>query len=186
VIERFQSVPPIGIHPGERFAYNNAGYVLLAEALHRLSGRPIDQLSQERLFHPLGMTVSRLGGEPLQVRGQPDPPGTVGDGGLWTSVADLTTWLTALNDGALGAAAVRRAHATDRLNDGTRLDYAWGIRITATSSGPQITHGGTWAGWLAKTVRMPSRRIAVAVLSLGGTEQAVSDLGENLAMSLAH
>lgn len=182
LIERFHRLEqPPAIHPGARFSYNNAGYVLLAEAVARLFGRPIDQLAGKRLFDPLGMTVTRLGGGPRRVPHQPDPPGTLGDGGLWTSVADLTTWLAAMNRGVLGDAAVRRAETPGRLNDGTPLDYAWGIRIGTTSHGPRITHGGTWASWLAKTVRVPDRQIAVAVLSAGSTEYEISELGIDLA-----
>lgn len=182
VIERFQRLEqPPEIHPGARFSYNNAGYVLLAEAVARLHGRPIDQVAREWLFDPIGMPATRLGGDPQPVPHQPDPPGTVGDGGLWTSVADLTRWLTAVNRGVLGAAAVRRVGIFGRLGDGSVLDYAWGVRIVTTPHGPRITHGGSWASWQAKAVRLPHRRTAVAVLSIGSTENATSQLGTDLA-----
>ena len=97
--------PPIA--PGRLFAYNNAGYVLLAEAVSRIMDRPIAELAHERLFAPLGMAATRLGDESRRTAGHPDPPGTVGDGGLWTTAADLTTWLAAMNDLAIDSGAGR-------------------------------------------------------------------------------
>ena len=41
--------------PGERFAYNNSGYVMLALVAERVGGRTFDQLVRERVFEPAGM-----------------------------------------------------------------------------------------------------------------------------------
>ena len=72
-----------------------------------------------------------------------------------------------------------------RLNDGSALDYAWGVRFTSTTVGRQVSHGGSWAGWLAKTVRFPHQGVAVAVLSTGAVEAEISGLGTGLARRLA-
>jgi len=186
VVDRLQRVhPPPRVRPGSEFRYNNTGYVLLAEVLARICGCAVSDLATESLFDPLHMTTTRLGGSPVQLPGETDPPGTVGDGGLWISAADLLTWLTALNDATLGTAVVAQMETVGQLDDGTALDYGWGLRITQTSHGRQVTHGGSWAPWLAKTVRIPDRRIAVAVLSTGSTETAISDAGTRLAALLA-
>jgi CubicO group peptidase (beta-lactamase class C family) len=186
VIGRFRRFDgPSLMEPGRRFSYNNAGYVLLAEALSRLFDRPIAELAGEQIFEPLGMAATRLGGEGQRTAGHPDPPGTVGDGGLWTTVADLARWLTAMNDGTINPRAVRRAERVGHLVDGTALDYAWGVRVVETSDGRRLTHGGTWANWLAKTVRLPHQGVVVAVLSTGGSESGISRLGTDLAAGLA-
>ena len=39
------------------------------------------------------------------------------------------------------------------------------------------THGGTWPGWCAKTVRRPSAGIAVALLTACDDVARVSDAG---------
>jgi CubicO group peptidase (beta-lactamase class C family) len=186
VIERFQRLQPFsGPQPGVRYAYNNAGYVLLAEALTRILKRPISEIASTELFIPLALTDTQLGGKAVQLPVPPDPPGTVGDGGLWTSIADLTSWLRACNMAEFGASAQRLAETTTQLVDGSHLDYAWGVRITPAPYGRLITHGGSWQRWLAKTVRIPERQVAVAILSVDATEQAVSDTGTQLAEALA-
>jgi CubicO group peptidase (beta-lactamase class C family) len=44
--------------PGERHAYSNAGYSLLAAIVEMVSGKSIDAFSRERLFRPIGMNSS--------------------------------------------------------------------------------------------------------------------------------
>jgi len=186
VIGRLQLLRPESLpQPGVRYAYNNAGYVLLAETLTRIWKQPISELAAIELFHPLALHDTRLGGPAVQVPAVPDPPGTLGDGGLWTSIADLTSYLQASNMTRFGAAAHCQAETTTRLADGRHLDYAWGVRITPTHHGRLVTHGGSWHSWLAKTVRVPERQVAVAILSLGATEETISTTGTQLAEVLA-
>ena len=50
-----------GWAPGARAAYDGAaGYVLLAEVVRRVDGRPLDEVAGEQVLAPLGMTSSSL------------------------------------------------------------------------------------------------------------------------------
>ena len=185
VIDRLRRLsPPPHIAPGTRFVYNNTGYVLLGEVVARISGQPIDTLAATTLFAPLRLTATRLGGEPIRLADAPEIPGTIGDGGLWTSTADQIRWLTAMNEG-LDPAAVGQLETTGRLDDGSPLGYGWGVGITETPTGRRISHGGTWDPWLTKSVRVPERGVAVAVVSVGSTETVISDTGFRIADLLA-
>lgn len=181
VLDRLRALDCEPISPGMRFAYSNTGYVVLAEVIAAAYASPLDQLARKHIFGPLMMGDSRLGGQPAWVPGFPDPPGSIGDGGLWTTLSDLTTWLCALNRRRPRAAAAARLESPGRFDDGSSLDYGWGVRVTKTAAGRLITHGGSWPGWLAKTVRYPERDIAVAVLSHDSDEPAISQLGITLA-----
>lgn len=184
VIERFRTMRLPHLEPGLRYAYNNAGYVLLAEAVGRSLQRPIGEVADE-LFSHLDLSDTRVGGPAVPLDGRPDPPGTIGDGGLWTSISDLTRWLQACNATAFGADVQRLTESATTLADGSPLDYAWGIRLTDSPAGPVITHGGSWDTWLAKTVRIPTRRIAVAILSVGASDIEISRAGVDLATEVA-
>ena len=83
--------------PGRRFCYNNTGYVLLAEVVSWVFQRPIGPLASERIFRPLAMTRTWLSAVAPIPTIEPTPPGTLGDGGLWTTVVDLIGYLNALN-----------------------------------------------------------------------------------------
>lgn len=181
VLDRLRASAPDTITPGVRFAYSNTGYIVLAEAVAVTYATPLDQLARAEIFEPLGMADSRLGGRPASIPGFPDPPGTVGDGGLWTTLNDLTVWLSALNQRRPGSAAAARLDSPGALDDGASLDYGWGVRVTQTATGPLVTHGGSWPGWVSKTVRYPERDIAVAVMSHGSDDQTISQLGITLA-----
>jgi CubicO group peptidase (beta-lactamase class C family) len=176
VLDRLRWCPGPDAPAGTRFSYNNAGYVLLAAAVEAALQQPIQVLASSRVFAPLGMTDSRLGGlAPVRLEGRPAVPRTVGDGGWWTSAAGLHRWLVALNRGRLGAALTRTLETPGRLDDDTPLDYAWGMRVSQVGGRRTLTHGGSWPGWLTKTVRQPELGIAVCVLSTAPDETLVSE-----------
>ena len=67
-----------------------------------------------------------------------------------------------------------------RLDDGTALDYAWGITARTSARGTSYTHGGSWPGWTAKTVRRPVADTAVALLTTNNDPDAVSQAAVEL------
>jgi beta-N-acetylhexosaminidase len=48
-------VEPLAYEPGAESIYSDIGFILLGTIVERLTGRPLDQLAQERIFAPLGM-----------------------------------------------------------------------------------------------------------------------------------
>jgi CubicO group peptidase (beta-lactamase class C family) len=50
------SAEPLVYDPGAKSIYSDIGFILVAGIIERLTGRPIDELAQERIFVPLGMT----------------------------------------------------------------------------------------------------------------------------------
>ena len=171
--------------PGERYAYSNVGYILLAEVLATTAGEPLGALAHRRVFAPLDMSATHLGEEPETHQPQPGFPGTVGDGGLWTTANDLLCWLMAMNAEYLGRDATRLIQRPGTLDDGAALTYAWGINVRPHTHGPMYTHGGNWPGWAAKTVRQPSTSIAVALLSTSDDVLLVSDTTVRIAEALS-
>lgn len=166
VVLALHRVSPSAGPPGQRFSYDNTGYVLLAELLRVVHGRGVADLAKSELFDQLGLAGTRLGGPaPLTLPGHAAPPGTVGDGGLWTCVTDLLTWLEAMNNGRLGADLTALVQSAGKLADGTVLDYAWGIGPRPGRAGTIYLHGGEWPGWCAMTVRCPATASAVAILA---------------------
>ncbi|MDT9592659.1 serine hydrolase domain-containing protein [Nocardioides zeae] len=106
--------------PGERFAYNNSGFVVLALVAQRVSGTPFADLVAQRVFAPAGMTRS---GYPRM----DEPAGDVatgyldegprtnalhlpvvgsGDGGAVTTVGDLARFWSALTEHRIVSADV--------------------------------------------------------------------------------
>jgi CubicO group peptidase (beta-lactamase class C family) len=164
---------------GTRHSYSNAGYIILAEILAAAYGRSVADMAEKRLFAPLGMRQSRLGGPPRHMPGYADPPGTIGDGGWWTTINDLHIWLVALNDRRVPF-DVRRIEGAGRLEDGTFVPYGWGLGLRDTDGQRTVTHGGGWEGWISMTRRLPDRGIAIALLTHSDDDRAVIELHERL------
>jgi len=52
---------PVEFKPGERFRYNQTGYVLLGQIITKLSGMHFTRFIEERQFKPAGMVLTRFG-----------------------------------------------------------------------------------------------------------------------------
>ena len=51
---------PLEFEPGSQASYSNTNYLVLAEILERVTGRPLARLLRERIFEPLGLRVDDL------------------------------------------------------------------------------------------------------------------------------
>ncbi|WP_431906687.1 serine hydrolase domain-containing protein [Nonomuraea jabiensis] len=160
VIQALTRSPALRGRPGGDYAYSNAGYVCLAAAAARAAGQPIPDFARDRLFAPLSMNDTFFWAGPA-----PAPPGaaplapehpaplSLGDGGVWTTTRDLLRWSQSLNADALGVSALM--HTPGRLDDGTPIDYAWGIGVRSHAGHRVYRHGGGWPGLRAMQARLP-------------------------------
>ena len=107
---------PTVFPPGDRFAYCNGGYVVLALIAERASGEPFDQLVRRRVCEPAGMVdTAFLRSDELAARAAvgyltADGPRTnvfhlpvrgSGDGGVYATAADLSALWGALFAGRI-------------------------------------------------------------------------------------
>ena len=128
---------PQAFTPGERFAYNNGGFVVLALLAERAAGAPFADLVDQRVLVPAGMTDTgylrsdalpgRTAVGYLEAEGDRSnvlhlPVRGSGDGGAYTTVRDVHRLWTALEDGAV-------------LDPGA-LAEAWRPRSEVPSEGP--------------------------------------------------
>ncbi len=49
---------PLEYEPGTKMVYSDLGIILMAEIIHRLTGKTLDELANESIFQPLGMKNS--------------------------------------------------------------------------------------------------------------------------------
>lgn len=105
--------------PGERFAYNNGGYVMLSIAVERASGTPFYDVVRDRVLEPAGMSSTGF------YRSDRLPPGAAlgytadgrtnvfhlpvrgaGDGGAYSTVDDVESLWDALFGGRIVSPAM--------------------------------------------------------------------------------
>lgn len=171
----------LNFEPGHEYSYSNTGYNLLAIIVGRVSGMSFAEFSKKRIFEPLGLEHTQWRDDYRRiVKGRSAAytalsDGTFeinrpieyvhGNGGILTTVGDLLTWNQALTTGRLGGREfVRLMHETGRLNDGSDIVYAGGLRVAESAGVPAVSHTGSTAGYRAFTARYPDQGIAVAML----------------------
>ncbi len=170
----------LNFKPGERHVYSNSGYTLMAIIVSRVSGKSFREFTSERIFKPLGMVdthfrdnfneivkdqaygYARDGGE---MRLSVTNFDTAGATSLMTTVEDLVKWHANFDDPKVGGRRLV-AGLLERgvLNDGRRIDYAFGISHGTYRGQPTESHGGADAGYRSVVLRFPAQRVGVAVL----------------------
>ncbi|WP_293971733.1 serine hydrolase [Sphingomonas sp.] len=181
--------------PGSEYSYSNSGYTLAALIVSRVSGMSFPRYTAERIFKPLGMGRTGWRDDFRRVipgravaysaRGvlyEQDMPfeSAYGNGGLITTVGDLSRWSEALMSGRIGRNVAADLQVRGILNDGVPIQYARGVFITRFAGLPEISHSGSTAGYRAWLALYPTRKISVALLCSTSDANA-PDLGRAVA-----
>jgi N-acyl-D-amino-acid deacylase len=175
--------PKIRFTCGEKFEYNNMGYVLLAEIIARVSGKSFADFMVESFFRPLGMKHTKVfnllsGEEPVnRVFGFKRQfflfgrkklcdlnrfDGVAGDGGIYSSAEDLLIWHQALLSGAaLPVSELDEAYGSAVLNDGRKTGYGFGWFIKNEGI---VEHAGGWQGFATYLYRDLATNTLIVVL----------------------
>jgi CubicO group peptidase (beta-lactamase class C family) len=165
--------------PGSAYRYSDSGYALLALIVARVSGGDFASFLRQRIFLPLQMRNSvayeagissvadRAFGYSLEdgawVRtDQSLTSAVLGDGGIYSSIADLARWDAALYGSQLLKPEWRRlAFAPQVATDDPNVSYGFGWRVT----GETVWHSGETLGFRNVIVRWPQRHFTVVILT---------------------
>ena len=162
---------------GERFAYNNGGYVVLALLAERASGMAFHDLIRTLVCEPAGMVDSVfLRSDELPARAARgylavDGPRTnvlhlpvlgTGDGGMYSTAADFSAFWDALLAGRI----VPRERVTEMVRPHSQLPaqrYGLGFHLDAESDAIWLT--GYDAGVSFTSLHQPSASLTYTVIS---------------------
>ncbi len=175
--------------PGSQWDYSNSGYVLLGEIAARVSGRPFAEFLRERIFSPLKMSqtvafqkgknaiLDRAFGhsrikETWQETDQSSTSATLGDGGVYSSVADLAKWDRALREHALLRKSETQVWSTPVTvparppvePDGSPAAYGFGWFLNSYRAHARMWHYGETIGFRTAIQRFPDDRLTVVIL----------------------
>ena len=177
---------PMEFAPGERWNYNNSGYVLLGAIIEAVSGQAYEDYIAEQIAAPLELEHTVYGGPklvPNRASGYSmDDDGNVVNaaflsmtqphaaGSLLSTTGDLFDWHQGLTSGEFIHDDSYESMTTPvELNDGTRYPYGYGLAISETRGRRSIEHSGGIHGFSAFSIWLPDTDIYVAVLSNGAT-----------------
>lgn len=182
VIDLISRQKELNFKPGDEHTYSNSGYFLLGVIVERASGQSLREFADENIFKPLGMTNSRFHDDfeeliKNRATGYYDADkgsyrnflstfDCVGSGGLFTSVEDLYLWdQNFIRQKVGGKKVMELMHTPGVLNNGEKLDYAFGLGIRTYRGLKIVEHGGSLGGYRAEFLRFPDKRFSVIILS---------------------
>ncbi len=167
--------------PGSEHMYCNTGYTLLAEIVARVSGQSFAEFTSERIFKPLGMTNSHFHDDHEMIvpgraysyskgehgyRNSVLSYANVGATSLFTTAEDLARWLLNFEDPQVGGSdGIAMMLEPGVLNDGKKLNYAFGLVHSKRKGLDVVSHGGSDAGYRTVVIHLPQKRLGVVVLS---------------------
>jgi len=169
--------PALSFEPGEKWLYNNTGYVLLASIVSRVAKESFEVFMKKNIFKPLGMSntlvysairddsmENRVYGYRLALNGSDYVPndfhymsGIAGDGAIYSTTGDLYKWAQALYTNKLVSEKIlKEAFTPVVLNDSSTHNYGFGWGINKSLTGKKaVSHGGGWIAaktWLWREI----------------------------------
>jgi CubicO group peptidase (beta-lactamase class C family) len=171
----------LNFQPGEEYSYSNTGYVLLAVIIKRVTGQTLREFAAANIFIPLGMTMTNFYDDHRavvrnHVKGYLTQPGGgfrrgesaddfLGSGGIHTTIEDLARWDQNFYDKKIGGKDLLEQMIVPAvLNDGEKLEYAYGLFVNSYKGLKTISHSGSRIGYRAELVRFPEQHLSVALM----------------------
>lgn len=169
---------PVDFAPGDKFDYNNSGYVLLGYIIELVSGDTYENFIKKNIFEKAGMLHSYYATDrqiiPQRAYGYHKKEyGYVNktvinfsvpfsSGSLMSTVDDMLKWQNALNQNLLlNAKESQKAFQKYTLNSGEQITYGYGWHIKEINGIPSREHGGSVFGFKSMAVYIPSKDIYV-------------------------
>lgn len=173
---------PVDFLPGERFEYNNSGYVLLGYVIELVSGESYEDFIDKHIFQKAGMTHSRYASDRAIIKNraygyQKKESGYINKtiinfsvpfsaGSLMSTLNDMLQWQNALNSNLLlNPDQTRKAFTNYTLNNGEEIMYGYGWHLRDINGTPTREHGGSVFGFKTMGVYIPEKDIYVVGFS---------------------
>lgn len=184
--------PRVSFKPGQRFSYNNTGYVLLALIVENVSKIPYNEFVEKNIFEPLDMQDSKvytIVKEPHiknrvygygQYRSYYNLDeddvrnGLMGEKGVYSSIIDLYKWDQALYTEVLvKKETMQEAFDYGVINNGKKINYGFGWR-KAKSDENIVYHFGHWRGFKTCIIRFLDDKKLIVILNNTGSRRIKS------------
>jgi CubicO group peptidase (beta-lactamase class C family) len=191
----FLTGPPEA-EPGTQMIYSNGGYVVAGAMMERVTDTPWEDLLQQRLFRPLGITTAGFGSmgapgsidqpwqhrdrgrgfEPIEPGPQSDNPLVIGPAGtVHMSLADWGRFVAAHLEGHAGANNLLKLETWQFLHtapEGMNYALGWGLGEREWAGGAILSHAGSNTLNYAVVTAAVDRRMAFLVATNIGSQAA--------------
>jgi CubicO group peptidase (beta-lactamase class C family) len=190
---------PLDFDPGTKWQYSNTNYVIAGVIVERVSGMPLLQFLQQRVFDPLGMQhidnvdLHKLGdtdatGYMRYALGPPRVAPKEGAGWLFAAgelampASELAKWdIGMLRQQLLKTATYTEMETEVKLKNGRGTGYALGLSTGNVAGHRAFRHGGEVSGFTAQNIVFPDDNAAVAVLTNQDSNGAAALIARQIA-----
>ncbi len=172
---------PMDFDPGEKWLYNNSGYIILGFIIEKISGQSYEDFIEQNIFKPLAMNNSYYGSKREIIKnrasGYQTREGYINSaylsmtlpyaaGSLMSTVEDLHKWQNAVNTNTLvKAETIKKAFQNTTLNNGKPTYYGYGWSVNEINGVPTIEHGGGIFGYTSYQIYIPEEDVHAAILT---------------------
>ena len=173
---------PMDFDPGEQFAYNNSGYILLGYIIEVITKDTYENYIENTIFKPPGMTNSRYGSRTELIKNrangyQEGPNGYANSdyismslpyaaGSLMSTVDDMLKWQNALtNNTLIKASSLEKGINGSTLNNGEHITYGYGLEEFNLKGSKGYTHSGGIFGFSTNGIYLIDEDVYVIGLS---------------------
>jgi D-alanyl-D-alanine carboxypeptidase len=193
---------PLDFDPGTKWQYSNTNYVIAGVIIEKVTGVPLLQFLEERVFAPLGMKSvanidqQKLGDTdatgykryalgPLRVAPKEGKGWLFAMGELAMPAGDLARWdISIIEQKLLRPGSYSELETEVRLKNGLGTQYGLGVDISTQSDRRALAHGGEVSGFTAENIVFPDDRAAVVVLTNQDATRASGEIARRISALL--
>lgn len=181
VVKMLLNIKHVNFNAGEKYEYNNTGYILLSEIIERVGQKPFKEQLQEKIFIPLGMKDTKVvDNNNLVVKNKaysynldndiyeinPVKLSTIGSSGIYTTINDLALWAKNYQNPVIGNSSFyKKMQTATILNSKKEIKYGLGLQFDNYKGIDVIFHGGGTAGYRSYILHVPKHKLSLIFLS---------------------
>jgi CubicO group peptidase (beta-lactamase class C family) len=181
IVSRWAKIP-LDFEPGTQWQYSNTNYVIVGLVVQKVSGQPLFDFLQQRIFSKLGMTTiqnideaalgpsdaaryTRVATAPVRPAPKEGRGWIFAAGELAMTASDLAKWdISLIQQSVLKPESYRALETETLLANGAGTGYGLGVSVRMAGGHRLIVHTGEVSGFTAYNGVYPDDKIAVVVL----------------------
>lgn len=180
-VQTLLGIEQVNFKPGSQYQYGNSGFILLAEILKRVYGKPFPMLVKEKIFEPLNMNHSVVIDNPNTIVQNkaiaytkksdtyiehPNRQMECGSSNIHTTLNDMLKWAINFQNPKVGTKnqmnlLIKKTISIARDSD---LGYGLGLLSETYKGLETVFHGGGTGGYRAYILHVPKHNFSVVTL----------------------
>jgi CubicO group peptidase (beta-lactamase class C family) len=181
VVKMLLNIKQVNFKAGEKYEYNNTGYILLSEIIERVGQKPFKEQLKEKIFISLGMKDTKVvDNENMVIKNKaysynfmngiyvnnPVNLSTIGSSGIYTTINDLALWAKNYQTPVVGNSGFyEKMQAVTILNSEKEINYGLGLQFDNYKGVDIIFHGGGTASYRSYILHAPKHKLSIIFLS---------------------